>query len=125
MQEIIQLIYLRLAIPAAVTILCHWTHVPIMINMMTTLLAVHPVSPHIQHAEKAQLFLVSHSLLIHDLLQLLLKEAFPICLLHYLHRLKKIHPQALGLRARTHCLLERVEAPQTLFGVKDEWRRCG
>ena len=124
-QEIIKLIYLRLAISAAVTILCHWTHVSTMINMVTTLLTVHPVPPHIQHAEKAQLFLVSHSLLIHDLLQLLLKEAFPICLLCCLHRLKKIHPQALGLRARTRCLLERVEALRTPFGAKDEWRRCG
>ena len=86
---------------------------------------VHPVPPHIQRAIKAQLFLVSHSLLIHDLLQLLLKEAFPICLLRCLHHLKKIHPQALGLRARTRRLLERVEALQTPFGAKDEWRRCG
>ena len=84
-----------------------------------------PSSPSHQRAEKAQLFLVSHSFLIHDLLQLLLKEAFPICLLCCLHRLKKIHPQALGLRARTRCLLERVEAPRTPFGAKDEWRRCG
>ena len=124
-QEILKLIYLRLAISTAVTILCHWTHVSIMINMMTTLLTVYPIPPHIQRAEKAQLFLVSHSLLIHDLLQFLLKEVFPIRLLRCLHRLKKIHPQALGLRARTRCLLERVEAPRTPFGAKNEWRRCG
>ena len=96
-QEILKLIYLRLAISIAVTILCHWTHMSTMINMMTTLLTVHPVPPHVQRAEKAQLSFVSHSLLIHDLLQLLLKEAFPICLLRCLHHLKKIHPQALGL----------------------------
>ena len=124
-KEILKLIYLRLTISTAVTILCHWTHVSTMINMVTTFLTVHAVPPHGQHAEKAQLFFVSHSLLIHDLLQLLLKEAFPICLLRCLHRLKMIHPQALGLQARMHCLLERVEALRTSFGMKDEWRRCG
>ena len=124
-QEIIKLIYLRLAISTAITIFCHWTHGSTMINMVTTLLVVHPIPPHIKCAEKAQLFFVSHSLLIHNLLQLLLKEAFPICLLRCLHHLKKIHPQALGLRVRTRCLLERVEALQTPFGAKDEWWRCG
>ena len=96
-QEIIKLIYLRLAISTAVTILCHWTHMPTMINMVTALLTVHPIPPHIHCAKKTQLFLVSHSFLIHNLLQLLLKEAFPLYLLRCLHRLKKIHPQALGL----------------------------
>ena len=74
----IQLIYQRLTISTAVTILCHWTHVPHMINMVATLLTIHPVPPHVQSTEKTKLLLVSHSLLIHNLLQLLLKEEFPI-----------------------------------------------
>ena len=84
-----------------------------------------PSSPSHPACRKGTALPCEPSFLIHDLLQLLLKEVFPISLLRCLHRLKRIHPQALGLRARMRCLLERVEAPRTLFGAKDEWWRCG